>query len=123
MPMNKEQPRKRWPDGTYAKEAHTPGPWAVYAGKGKHGERFIINETSDFVAAAQDFNSYDRDDEVDANARLIAAAPELLDALYGIGVHPEFGFCCCLNQAQQDAGHTGECKAARAAIAKSGGGR
>ncbi len=34
-----------------------------------------------FVAAAFDLNNYDRDPEVEANARLIAAAPELLAAL------------------------------------------
>lgn len=43
--------------------------------------------------------------------------PYLLDALQGLGVHPEHGYCFCLNAEQIKNGHTGECREARAAIA------
>jgi hypothetical protein len=54
------------------------------------------------------------------DARLIAAAPDLTAALQGLGVHPEYGYCFCLNRQQQEAGHTGECREARDALRKAG---
>ena len=60
-------------------------------------------------------------------ARLIAAAPDLLEALQGLGAMPE-GYCFCFggnrkrNAARPDHQHTGKCRAARAAIAKATGG-
>jgi hypothetical protein len=56
---------------------HTPGPWAVdrdlniYAGRPMFGTREAIADTY----------GTNKLSECDANARLIAAAPELLDAL------------------------------------------
>ncbi|HEV8639415.1 MAG TPA: hypothetical protein VG370_34840 [Chloroflexota bacterium] len=67
--------------------AHTPGPWhfepdrfdRIYGGEViKAGEPGIQAFP---VAVVCDFNRYDRDDERTANARLIAAAPDLLAAL------------------------------------------
>jgi selenophosphate synthetase-related protein len=62
------------------KNTHTPGPWDVYAGKMKNGDRIINDGEGTPVAYAADYNEYAKDDQVDANARLIAAAPDLLEA-------------------------------------------
>lgn len=62
---------------------HTPSPWTR-----NEGERFSHDQSAGirasdgmYIAAALDMNRFDKDDEVEANARLIAAAPELLEAL------------------------------------------
>ena len=55
---------------------------------------------------------------------LHAAAPALLEALEALGYAPwqlPDHRCFCLNLAQADNGHTGECLAARAAIAQAKG--
>jgi hypothetical protein len=61
---------------------HTSGPWTRLV-----GERFKHDSSAGvkgpdglYIAAALDLNRYDKDDEVEANARLIAAAPDLLAA-------------------------------------------
>ena len=58
------------------------------------------------------------------NASFIALACnshyDLLAALEGLGAKPD-GYCFCLNQTQVDAGHTGECREACAAILKAKG--
>lgn len=53
---------------------HTPGPWEV--SKGFHKNRIA---DSDDAAIGYALGS---NDEAEANARLIAAAPEMLEALY-----------------------------------------
>ena len=64
-----------------SKATHTPGPW-VRAEKG-HGNYFHVGQVVDSdhmtIAVAHGKNA-----ETEANARLIAAAPELLEALEGI---------------------------------------
>jgi hypothetical protein len=67
---------------------HTPGPWeviehswsetSIFYGKDKRIARLTIYD----VAAENTQQSLKK--EMDANARLIAAAPELLEALTGI---------------------------------------
>jgi len=66
--------------------AHTPGPWAVRLREGRVGERLQLA-----IVAPRHGELYQLAvlscvslDEGDANARLIAAAPELLAALRGI---------------------------------------
>ncbi len=66
--------------------SHTPGPWEVHSrvwhGKEGGGHAFLEvgSETSAFwVARVQTFD--DDKGEYSANARLIAAAPEMLEAL------------------------------------------
>ena len=60
----------------------TPGPWTR-----EYGQRFIHDASAGikagglYIAAALDFNQFSRDEEVEANARLIAASPDLLQAL------------------------------------------
>jgi hypothetical protein len=56
---------------------HTPGPWHVNAGDYKY-HIYYSREQSDHYFVEVDGND---DDEAKANARLIAAAPELLAAL------------------------------------------
>jgi len=62
---------------------HTKGPWTRQQGiRFKHDNSAPIKSaTGMHVATALDFNNFDRDEEVEANAHLIAAAPELLDVL------------------------------------------
>jgi hypothetical protein len=65
--------------------AHTPGPWVVTGEIDRfHGGEWIRpldskgHQKSELVAVVCDFNRYDRDAERQANAQLIAAAPDLL---------------------------------------------
>jgi hypothetical protein len=53
--------------------AHTPGPWTYQPTAGNHDFAAYPEATGRDVALVRDFN--------EANARLIAAAPELLGAL------------------------------------------
>lgn len=66
-----------------ASVAHTPGPWTRTRGEQfRHDHsRGVRGPDGTYVAAALDFNRSDRDEECEANARLIAAAPDLLSAL------------------------------------------
>lgn len=72
---------------TATKVQHTPGPWKVYARATKSsnfgGYSNLVHATDDrgpcSVARVRGGNHDDRE-VVDANARLIAAAPELLEA-------------------------------------------
>jgi hypothetical protein len=54
---------------------HTPGPWVVYRGVQHQGE-FIIHKDATDIAVTRLANG-----DCNANARLIAAAPELLEVL------------------------------------------
>lgn len=58
---------------------HTPGPWRYCKTNGSptHGEHVIAGSKPGYLAEVRDCGSGD----VGANARLIAAAPELLAAL------------------------------------------
>jgi hypothetical protein len=65
---------------------HTPGPWRVTDEINRVSGGEVIRPSrgdgvDSPVAFVCDFNGYDRDEERQANARLIAAAPELLEAL------------------------------------------
>lgn len=75
---------------TETKVTHTPGPWKVM--KGQNGGIWIIkkdypsHEICNFGQGGADKGS-----EVAANARLIAAAPELLEALKSLWARIENG--------------------------------
>lgn len=56
------------------KTEHTPGPWKAT----EHGEIFSPEPTPSHVASVNQFPNHS---ESEANARLIAAAPEMLEAL------------------------------------------
>lgn len=64
------------------KSHHTPGPWEVLPAQWDEGETLCIQTASigDVVA----FIEGPANERDYANARLIAAAPELLDALEGL---------------------------------------
>lgn len=86
---------------------HTPGPWAVIA---DGPTRVVATDTSRPWRIAVVDSPSDADPDVDANARLIAAAPELLAALEEVT-------STCL-----DAGfHGSDLARSRAAIAKAKG--
>jgi hypothetical protein len=95
---------------------HTPGPWKFYSvGRPSHPDGiYLILTDNDVRAIVETFHDSDEDE---ANARLIAAAPNLLEALQALGAKPE-GYCFCLNQEQINNGHTGECIDAQQAIEK-----
>ena len=66
------------------KAAHTPAPWLIEWNVAQGGEGHYITDSKDMAElsriAAVLFHD-DADGETRANARLIAAAPQLLDAL------------------------------------------
>lgn len=87
------------------KTEHTPGPWKVredYA-----GAQSVVSADA-FLARVGPPNT----EQAEANARLIAAAPELLEALQGLLAAVEQGTLPGSGKAQD---------AARAAIAKATG--
>lgn len=64
--------------------SHTPGPWDTNTRQVEWRElyaRLITGPDGRVLGAAADFNNTLRDPEADANARLMAAAPDLLAAL------------------------------------------
>ena len=98
---------------------HTPGPWRsdspyVSAPSGEH--RKIVADCDHYFS--DDECEYLSDDECEANIRLIAAAPELLEQLE----RTVTGFERCMVHAGSDAEFAREAvKAGRAVIAKARG--
>ncbi len=71
--------------------AHSPGPWVAEPNRRLRSQ--VMSESIGvrgpgglYLAAAFDFNRTDRDAEVEANARLIAAAPDMLAVMESIYV-------------------------------------
>jgi hypothetical protein len=102
-----------------AKARHTPGPWVVDGYSEASGTAIEQKGTGIDIATVVPRDTVSHDPHAYANARLIAAAPDLLDALLAIGVLPD-GWCCCPKDRREDRHHVGECAAARAAILKAG---
>ncbi len=73
------------PSGDHPRASHTPGPWRVFEAKDRHGRTIIVREGIYEVAlacpTASSPASGARYLERDANACLIAAAPDLLAAV------------------------------------------
>ena len=110
---------------------HTPGPWFRYTREGQMGivAGEVVEKECATPGGTKTIESYEFDvvggcsccgspygvndhDTAEANARLIAAAPELLDALNGLlTLHENVDFTC-----------DGDWNAARAAVAKATGG-
>ena len=104
-----------------APRQHTPGPWDFVGhdagGSGYHLVEIGANHPSNTPALALVTAPAGRpDSEAEANARLIAAAPELLAALECILKRYESAGVQCYPEARR------EVIAARAAIAKATGG-
>ena len=61
---------------------HTPKPWTRQVGERfKHDNSAGIKGADGlYVAAALDFNRFDRDEEVEANALIIAASLDMLES-------------------------------------------
>ncbi len=95
---------------------HTPGPWAMPdSGQGRIS-KVGANGGWDGLIATADCGDYARSrDEGLANARLIAAAPDLLEALRGALEHWPVPSSICKDRPAYEA--------ARAAIAKATGGQ
>jgi hypothetical protein len=71
---------------------HTPGPWHVGEGRAS-----IIVYASDGYAIANAATYHPKERDLEANARLIAAAPELLEAARSVAAyfsHPKFVEAC-----------------------------
>lgn len=61
---------------------HTPGPWSTGHNVYGHSQLAVMNERSVIVAEVTD---WPKEDVAEANAALIAAAPELLAACEALG--------------------------------------
>ena len=96
---------------------HTPGPWAVnWAGSGRPGHAIVYDEcyvyapeSSDDVAIASEIIDPLTGQLSDANARLIAAAPDLLSTLQRL---------CALYDSDEGCRELPQYKNAQAAVAK-----
>lgn len=99
-------------------EGHTPGPWE-FASSGK-GVRYIYasNRPQPIARPFTDLGRIPKD-EFEANARLIAAAPELLDALEDLANDISERFD--MDDPSTNPGIRRAVEAARAALAKARG--
>lgn len=110
---------------------HTPGPWHV--APGINGARYVASDgygyipirtpfRADAFTPGSDNRSDHTDEELDANARLIAAAPALLSALQAVEWSgsedlEEGGYapaCPCCGTLQEDGAHSDSCELAAA---------
>jgi len=115
---------------------HTPGPWLavenpideqsyntliILPGRASLGETWLAHVEHNWNDAGTEQRRISWA-EAEANARLIAAAPDLLGAIEGLGAMPE-GYCFCSEHRIGDDSkvHQPECRDLRAAIAKARG--
>lgn len=94
---------------------HTPGPWVAFY-KAKYDEWHVSVPIAGSSMKWALFDDGIRSENPEADARLIAAAPELLEALRAIETAAENDSDCLPESATWKA-----INAARAAIAKAGG--
>ena len=104
--------------------SHTPGPWVIdYEGTTGHIKAFVRDKTPTVCKYGTDYrgerhSALELEHQDAANARLIAAAPDLLKALEGL-MHESLGYLGDLNRHQVDATTLiGAIKIARRAIEK-----
>lgn len=115
-----------------SKTKRTPGPWKARDYANNEGGVWIdcdayANKGKGRCLGGTICNVYKLGDPTmqAANAALIAAAPDLLEALQGLNYYGEIGngFCCCPRQNWQDDDslHSTACADARRAIRKAEG--
>jgi hypothetical protein len=95
---------------------HTPGPWEVVPEDRAESRWIIGDEEGGSIASCEPAGPWITSAQADANARLIAAAPDLLAVLRDMLLWAD--------TPQQEASPSwiiGACERARAAIAKAGG--
>jgi hypothetical protein len=100
-------------------QAHTPGPWYAL-GQAVNVDRAGLEGLASIAKAHQRRGTDSvpiTKAEAEANARLIAAAPDLLAALRGVA---DGSLCFCGGEGEES-GHRTFCTVARAAIAKAEG--
>jgi hypothetical protein len=71
-------------------QKHTPGPWAYYTEPQPNGCPIVGSRGLMIAMLAQSINHDDQRETAIANARLIAAAPALLEALRGLVTRYKF---------------------------------
>lgn len=86
---------------------HTPGPWKLEIIHLSTGRNRHVRASSPSRGVAEVWGP-DEDKESDANARLIAAAPELLEALRDIRANCS----CCETQPNEPCANCLRCEAA-----------
>lgn len=62
--------------------AHSPAPWAIKKDGGKHSDQLVIVDSSDYTVCGT-LGHFSRR-ECLANAKLVAASPDLLEACIGL---------------------------------------
>lgn len=102
------------------KQGHTPGPWRIDVNGSEDWSVDYDGPSSTYmticgdrpqpVCFAVEPSAYDNDEEIEANARLIAAAPDLLAAVWALVEHFE--------RVDGDASHKAVIKQATDAIGK-----
>ena len=105
---------------------HTPGPWrACTASDGRCICGLVWSEARDTVIATAEWSGSPDElstigsDERVANQHLIAAAPDLLGALYSAALrHEADGPCYCVTRIPAGTAHHLTCQRARAALTK-----
>lgn len=104
------------------KVKHTPGPWKYHE---ELGAQFSMVGNSDYVVAGipnETWTGCEDDLPIQrANARLIAAAPDLLEALETAASHVCSLLCPSVKRTGEEWTHSKECEQVRAAIAKAKG--
>lgn len=66
---------------------HTPGPWEIEPKERRDHPLFVMNKEGDRIARCDGLNMADfgpDPQQAKANANLISAAPEMLDALHAV---------------------------------------
>lgn len=100
------------------KSNHTPGPWSLYGDRPVH--ICSMSVAAPTIATVNIDNSLPNYEETEANARLIAAAPDLLAALENIVQNFDMGdfIITVAAQGEDTPEHRANLDFARAAIAK-----
>lgn len=74
----KHAPKDAMPIKSQNETKHTSGPWRIDGFNSITNGEVIRHGDYEIITVLHDFNRFDRDPEREANARLIAAAPDLL---------------------------------------------